>query len=136
MADQTRFTTEQKAYEVLRDLLRPLELRGDEGDLFVVDLVVPIRRNDTVEPGTLSIYVERLDLTKDEPISTYEFENEDTLLKTRARLSKKEGKPYFGINVFIPYMEAKYEGAVITVSPEMERRILKRYHKEIERELS
>lgn len=135
MVDQTRFTTKQEAYKVLDGLLRPLEFRRDEGDFFVVDLMVPIRRDDVVEDGTLSIYVERLDLTKNEPINAYRYENRDALLRTRARLSKEEGKPTFGINVFIPHREAKSAGATITVSEEMERQILEGLHEDVEREL-
>ena len=122
MVDQTRFTTVRPAIEVMRDLLLPLAFRPNDGDTFMLTLKVKIPRLDNVEDGILSLVADRIDLNKADPVAPFRHRNKDAVFVTTARLP--EDATPFDIDVTIPYGKARYEGASVTVSPEMEHIIL------------
>jgi hypothetical protein len=117
MVDQTRFTTVQSGDEVIRQLYLKDELRKTEGNTFILGLSVSIPFSDEVLDGTIHLYVERI-----RGPEVYQHPNGDHVFETLARV-EPNGEP-FEISLTPPLGTSHYEGALATVSEEMQRIIM------------
>lgn len=120
---QTRFASVPIADEVFRQLYLKQELRAEEGNTFKLELNAEIPYEDTVETGTITLYVDRATA-----LPAYTHPNGDPVITTWARV-QPNGEP-FSIDVTLPAGETHQQGATIVVSDDMDRII----HEFLERE--
>ena len=111
--DQTSFQTVEFADAIKEKLTLDTQRRVIEGDTFLLELLIPIAYEDSVEDGKFSLIVERV---TGEPAFTHA--NGDLIYQTWARV-EPEGEA-FQITVAVPEEGQELLKAVAYVANEME----------------
>lgn len=131
MVDQTRFTTVRPGIAIMRDLLRPAGFQAGESDTFALELNVMNPQVPAGDEHILVIIANRIDLKKVDRAAEFRNRNKDVLFVTMARTSP--GGEQFEIDITIPFRRPDKNGAIVTVSEEMERILIEQMISEIER---